>query len=55
MKKALSLLLSLTLLLSLAACGQPAESQGPAEELDASAEQTTPTTTPPQEIGRAHV
>lgn len=49
MKKALSLLLSLTLLLSLAACGQPAESQGPAEEPDASAEQTTPTTTPPQD------
>ena len=49
MKKALSLLLSLTLFLSLAACGQPAESQGPAEEPDASAEQTTPTTTPPQD------
>lgn len=49
MKKALSLLLSLTLLLSLAACGQPAESQGPAEEPDASAEQSTPITTPPQD------
>ena len=49
MKKILALLLSLTLLLSLAACGRPAESQDPAEGADAFAEPSAPTAAPPQD------